>query len=650
MRSPQTVCTVSALVLSSLFAAAAVAGIGAAAGGGGKPCSSNFPIPEVSIAYYDTDLDGFDDQWQINADFPPSFFQEAWFNVTVLWPNGSVAAQYNNNHYASDTTYTYDGFTFTLFNTTDPNGTYGAFVYFDYTDGACEYWYYDHDFRPPGDYHPAVEGTALIRTADQNTSVQYTLAVRNDGNNPDTFTFYAQGNESWPLWLSIPDATLEPRENATLTVTVAIPENTSAGTIDLINLSATSQRNSLRITYLEMRATVSAQIFGMNLKVAESEVMGENNDVVSFHLTLRNLGNNRDTFSLSFPAAPSGWQVLPSTMSLTLAGGQPWTFTVEVRLPGSVTWEPRLNATVTLRSMDGQTNASVVLHARLHIPDFVIGVAGIVVNNSAPLEGAQVSVQVNVVNVGAPVAVTFAVSLSDGRANYTAIIDMTVAGSTVASFSWTALAGATTFNAFADSTNSVPEENENNNHGNLSISTPPPPPPANLKPLAAGNASTGAHAGEAVTISAVGSSDPDGSIAGYYFVFGDGADSGWVTTQTVTHSYASAGSYTATIRVRDNDGTESDPVTQTIGVAPASTTGGNGGGNGTGDQCGTSLQCPAPSSPVVPIVLLLLVAAAVGGLLMLRTRKKPGPPSAAPAPSPTPETPAAAPPESPKAP
>ena len=59
-----------------------------------------------------------------------------------------------------------------------------------------------------------------------------------------------------------------------------------------------------------------------------------------------------------------------------------------------------------------------------------------------------------------------------------------------------------------------------------------------------------------MTFDAGGSSDGDGSVAGYAWDFGDGQTSS--TGPTVTHAYAAAGTYPVTLTVTDDDGARDD--------------------------------------------------------------------------------------------
>jgi len=59
------------------------------------------------------------------------------------------------------------------------------------------------------------------------------------------------------------------------------------------------------------------------------------------------------------------------------------------------------------------------------------------------------------------------------------------------------------------------------------------------------------------------SSDPDGSIASYSWTFGDGATS---TAQNPSHVYAAGGTYTASLRVTDNQGAQSTTTSKSVTV------------------------------------------------------------------------------------
>ena len=96
----------------------------------------------------------------------------------------------------------------------------------------------------------------------------------------------------------------------------------------------------------------------------------------------------------------------------------------------------------------------------------------------------------------------------------------------------------------------------------------------NTAPTVSINASsTTVEAGTAVEFDGSGSADSDGSIASYSWDFGDGTTASGVAP---THTYESAGDYSATLTVTDDDGaTASDSIAVTV------ESGGGGGGGGT---------------------------------------------------------------------
>ena len=73
-----------------------------------------------------------------------------------------------------------------------------------------------------------------------------------------------------------------------------------------------------------------------------------------------------------------------------------------------------------------------------------------------------------------------------------------------------------------------------------------------------------------VTFDGSASSDPDGQPLTYEWTFGDGGTS--TTGPTVQHTYASAGSFTATLVVRDASGNASPPATRVVTVTTSGNT------------------------------------------------------------------------------
>jgi PKD repeat protein len=83
-----------------------------------------------------------------------------------------------------------------------------------------------------------------------------------------------------------------------------------------------------------------------------------------------------------------------------------------------------------------------------------------------------------------------------------------------------------------------------------------------------------AQVGQAVTFDGSASTDPDSgdSVAEWNFQYGDGTGSGWVPSATLTHSYSVAGTYTATLKVRDTHDAESTAASASVRVTGGGTT------------------------------------------------------------------------------
>jgi PKD repeat protein len=108
---------------------------------------------------------------------------------------------------------------------------------------------------------------------------------------------------------------------------------------------------------------------------------------------------------------------------------------------------------------------------------------------------------------------------------------------------------------------------------------------SNLPPVAAASATPRSGVAPlAVTFSAAGSSDPDGTIASYSWMFGDGGTGTGVST---SHTYQSAGNYSAVLTVTDNLGATG---TATVSISVTSNIVLNAPSNLTGNSSGTSVS------------------------------------------------------------
>ena len=86
--------------------------------------------------------------------------------------------------------------------------------------------------------------------------------------------------------------------------------------------------------------------------------------------------------------------------------------------------------------------------------------------------------------------------------------------------------------------------------------------PGNQSPVANAGPDQTVAVGQSVSFSGAGSSDPDGSIVGYTWNFGDGTTASGVTA---TKTYATTGAYTVTLTVTDNAGaTATDTAVVTV--------------------------------------------------------------------------------------
>jgi len=115
-----------------------------------------------------------------------------------------------------------------------------------------------------------------------------------------------------------------------------------------------------------------------------------------------------------------------------------------------------------------------------------------------------------------------------------------------ATVSWCGVKGNHTFEVKIDPKNLIDEKNEDDNNRSKDIYI-------NAKPIANFTVSTvEAYTYQDVIFNATFSNDEDGWVTEYWFDFGDGSNSGWVSSPVISHNYTNSWNYTPKIKVRDN--------------------------------------------------------------------------------------------------
>ena len=178
--------------------------------------------------------------------------------------------------------------------------------------------------------------------------VAYTLTVANLGNLTDTFEFTSTGN----LWtVGLPAAVeLAGGDSADVVVNVTVPAGALDGDFDVATIEAASVGDPGMVDSSVLTTTANVVlVYGVELAPATSAFTDTAGAMVAYTLTVTNLGNITDTFTLSYTS--DGWTVtLPAVTTIELAAGESQDFVVYVTIPAGAVAGDMNTATITATS------------------------------------------------------------------------------------------------------------------------------------------------------------------------------------------------------------------------------------------------------------------------------------------------------------
>ena len=167
------------------------------------------------------------------------------------------------------------------------------------------------------------EGTSAV-------AVMYTLQLTNTGSLEDSYTASVAGN-IWPVEVTGLENPLAAGATQNAVVLVTIPAGTLADVSDSVTVHLTSQ-NDLNQKKTVTLTTTSRNVYGVAAVLDHYEVVGHVGQQAIFTITLTNMGNVSDDFSISMSG--NTWEANITSGSLEdVAPGESRTITIAVNIP-----------------------------------------------------------------------------------------------------------------------------------------------------------------------------------------------------------------------------------------------------------------------------------------------------------------------------
>lgn len=165
------------------------------------------------------------------------------------------------------------------------------------------------------------------------TEVTYDLEVTNTGSIFDTYTLSLSGN-GWTTTL-VSAVSVVPGETVVVPVVVSVPTPVGHGQIDTVYITATSIGDpGVPPASDTLSLTTTAPTYGVDLTVPDNTLGGQPGQTVTYNVSIRNIGNVDDTFTLSISG--NNWPTMVEA-SVSVAAGATVVRPVTVTIPTEYT-------------------------------------------------------------------------------------------------------------------------------------------------------------------------------------------------------------------------------------------------------------------------------------------------------------------------
>lgn len=215
----------------------------------------------------------------------------------------------------------------------------------------------------------AVEPDRQSQNANPDSQVTYSYAITNTGNSADTYAFTTSSNQGYEVNLSANQLSLLVNANGVLTLTLAIPADAAANTIDETILTIASGNNPALTTPVTSVTEINS-ISGLLINPNNSGWAYPGETVVYTH-TVTNTGNRTETVSLA-AGSDQDWVTEVQPNSLILPRNVSRVVTLTVAIPTGVV-EGVIDTTVITASIGQQpkataNNATTIRYRKTFLP------------------------------------------------------------------------------------------------------------------------------------------------------------------------------------------------------------------------------------------------------------------------------------------